>query len=174
MEQLEIANARRGSITSPTGSTENEWPTLESVSASGSGSSQPAASPTSEVSQWLNEARSHLKPFEDFLGASTKELVVGEDPEEPQGGGEDPENADQYEFAVDEAEYEEGEFDGEKENVEATPGKRLANLPPESAPIGLIAGVALKNRHRTPSFDEKGGEGLGVARKGYFEASEFF
>lgn len=165
--------------------------------------SQAATTETNKlVEDWISKARDSLAEFGGLIsGGMPKSYIVEADPEDsPSENGSDDERqtAGEYEIAVvsgDESSEEAnegrqtvrhkrsfasstGSASGTKKKDSAGPSEKLATLPSEAVPFGLMAGLSLrKGRKRTDSVeadteaDTENGNGLGVANDDFFRPS---
>lgn len=154
--------------------------------------------PTADVEEWIAKARESIEAFGGFIGAGgaslTQDYLVDEDPEDAGSSGDD------YGFEI-VREDEEGEASGasvsehdshdavlvhtagseyrRSTSREGGPAKKtsggatqkLASLPSEATPFGLIANLALKNPKRKNSPDVEGEDAVGVANEDFFRPS---
>lgn len=161
-------------------------------------SQSPAA--TADVEEWISRARQSIEAFGGFIGAGgagmMKSFLVDEDPEDSGSSGDDYEFAlEDEDGETGEVENYNSQDAGldmdkrrsssrEKESVSGNsvgsgvPRKKdsggtqkLATLPSEAVPFGLIANLSLKHSRRKSSSNVDDEDDVGVANEDFFRPS---
>lgn len=148
------------------------------------------------IEAWISQARTSFAEFEGFIGMGLpKSYVVDHDPEDfsEEDVGDSHDDDGGYDFAVVDSDGESEAIENRKRNTrrrssgssvgsnatrasatrKKDSGDKLATLPSEAVPFGLMAGLSLKkNRHRGGSMepDEQGDDkaNVGVASDEFF------
>ncbi|KAF7327903.1 Zn(2)-C6 fungal-type domain-containing protein [Mycena kentingensis (nom. inval.)] len=205
MSQLEETNARRGRPpNSTTTETFPHSPSsgLHSPVLSEAAAIQISPETTKHVEDWLAKARDSLAEFDGFIGIGgagmPQRLLVKEDLEDPSSDGDDlvssdDPNSGEYEIEVLDSDGEEvprtrrgakmrqmstasGGSDARVPKKKDSGGEKLATLPSEASPFGLMADLSLKkSRAESPEPDEMDAEAtepaLGIASDAFFRSS---
>lgn len=155
------------------------------------------SSPKPDVEEWIAKARESIEAFEELIGAGgvgmTKDFLVEGDLEN--SGSDD----DTYEFAVEDDDGEAAAFEvlsesagaaghrgrstssntsgnsggsgrPKKKSSNGSASQKLATLPGEAAPFGLIASLALKTTRRRSSGSAEDEDDVGVANEDFFRS----
>lgn len=154
------------------------------------------------VEDWIAKARDSLAEFGGFIGAGLpKSYIVAEDPEDPTisdddwtDAGDDSTGAKDGDFEIavvseDESTTEHPKSVAHKRSFgsstgsgrhpkkkDSGPSEKLATLPSEAVPFGLMAGLSLRNNKKRGSSSEieddpDSGKALGVASEDFFRSS---
>ncbi|KAJ7127063.1 hypothetical protein C8R44DRAFT_593328, partial [Mycena epipterygia] len=175
MTQLEATNARQ--LRPPNSSATDSFPLTPS-----SGLHSPVLSPSSTnasffaVEDWIAKARDSLAEFDGFIGIGgagmPKSYLVKEDLEdsgsEDEAAGADGASSDEPKSG---GEYEIEVLDSEGEEKDSGGNAKLATLPSEASPFGLMAGLSLKKSRAESPEHMDNAPALGVANVDFFRSS---
>jgi hypothetical protein len=198
MAQLEMTNGS-SQPRSTSGSVRRSSPGTDFLSPldpSSPSSPKPTVKP--DVEEWIAKARESIEAFGGFIGAGgpgmSKAFFVDEDPEDSESSGDGA-----YEFAVEDADGEpigspsvagqssrsasrkvrscsdssNGSLHRQESNG-SSGTQKLAILPSEAAPFGLIAGLALKHRRKKNHPPVEDDDEVGIANEDFFRSMSWY
>ncbi|KAJ7593031.1 hypothetical protein C8J56DRAFT_1023845 [Mycena floridula] len=140
------------------------------------------------VEDWIEKAKDSLNQFGDYIGIGglPRSYLLNEDPEDPSGSDGNQSDEDNGEGEVpisvisdEEDNGTEGQqtvrhkrsFSSSNEKKDSG-GEKLATLPSEAVPYGLMAQLALtNNRGSSGNMEEDQEKGVGVANEDFFRTS---